>query len=173
MAVIFMKKSTQKTAMALFIVFIFGFSSIAFFVTSFGGQAQTQHQFTPLSSPVVDGPLDPVYKGTYIGASYTWLEYYYTVPNQDFVSFLDSLPGTFTSPNGQPQMIVQKLNDQYLNYSSYLIITSPAGEDKFSEEDPNKVFDSLCRLLAFKPLECGFSVPNTSEENAADNSTQQ
>jgi hypothetical protein len=164
-----MKKSTKKTIMALSIVLIFGLSSIAFFftgITGYGAQQQSQ-EFKPLTTNVVEGKLDPLYKETYVNNGYTWVEFYYGDKQNIFMSFMDSLPSSFTTPTGQPQIVVQKFNETYANESIYFIMTSNYGVEKFSGDEADKMFDVLCRLLTFTPIECSFN-NLTASGNAAE-----
>jgi len=155
-----MKKSTKKLLMALGIILIFGMSSIAFVATGLLGGAQNTNKFTPLESPVVEGELAPIYESTYVGNGFTWIKFYHTNATQEFLSFMDSLPQSFTTTGGQFQIIVQKINSKYLNETNYMIITSNAGQESFSDVSEQKVFDSLCRLLTVTPIDCTLANTN-------------
>ncbi len=148
-----MKKSTKKLMMALGIILIFGLSSISFVATSFFGGQQQQQQFQQLSSPIVDGEVDLLTENTYVENGFTWIKYYYTETDSEFMPFVESLPQAFPANPGQNQIIVQKINEKYLNETNYVVITSPAGQESFSP-DKNMTVNALCRLLTIAPLEC-------------------
>jgi hypothetical protein len=65
------------------------------------------------------------------------------------------LPSALTTPAGQTQIFLQKINSTYANETDYVIITSSAGSDSFSDLSESKVVASLCNLLTLTPVECG------------------
>jgi hypothetical protein len=171
-----MKKSTKKTIMALAIVLIFGLSSIAFFFTGLTGYGTQQTQaFKPLATNVVEGKLSEQYKQTYVQNGYTWIEFYYDPSESMYASIADQLPAAFTTPSGQPQIVVQKINESYANESMYFVVTSNNGIESLSGNETDKMLDVLCRLLSFPPIECGLQnimAPiNETEINTEINST--
>lgn len=152
-----MKKSTKQLIIVLFIILMFGMSTIAFVVTGIvGNTQQQQQQFRPLESTVVEGDLDPVYESTYIQKGFTWLKFYYTEADAAFLSFIDSLPSAYTTNNGQTQLIVQKINSAYGSNSNYIIVSSQQGVEELTENDESEIVQALCRLLTVVPAECAF-----------------
>jgi hypothetical protein len=154
--IVFMKKSTKKFAISLFIILTFGLSSIAYVVTSFvNPSTQENPSAKQLSSYIVDNDVDPLTESTYVQNGFTWVKYYYENLDQKYLDFLQGLQETFSTPSGQKQIVIQKINSKYLNETSYVIITSPAGQESFSP-DRNSAVSSFCRLLTITPIECTF-----------------
>ncbi|MCX6815334.1 MAG: hypothetical protein NT120_00595 [Candidatus Aenigmarchaeota archaeon] len=148
-----MKKSTQKTLMAVIIIFVFGGSILSFAALSFFDTPQTNQQ--QITSNIVNGPIDQSYQSTYVQNGFTWIKFYYTTADQNFISFMESLPSTLTTVNGQPQIILEKINSTYTNETNYIIISNRLGDESFADLSEEKVMESLCRLLTVTPLECG------------------
>ncbi len=150
-----MKKSTKKLLMSLSIILIFGLSSIAFVATGLlgnsGGNTQGQ-QIEQLTSPVVEGNVDPAVETAYIQHGFTWIKYYYKIQDPSFLSFLEGLQQSFTT-NNQVQVIIQKINSSYANEASYIIVESQYGQDSFVP-DNNRTISALCKLLYVTPVEC-------------------
>src|SRR3989344_8036878 len=122
-----MKKSTKKTIMALFIVIIFGMSSAAFVFSGFGGNLGQQDELKPLDKYVVDGPINPQLENAYIQNGVTFLKLYHNeLIDRRIVSFLDQAPETFTTPVGQVQLIVVKINST----ENYVDIINLNGENR-------------------------------------------
>lgn len=138
------------------IILIFGMSSIAFVATNLTGGHQ-QRQFQQLANSVVAGELDPIYESTYVQNGFTWLKFYYTSSGPMFLSFVDSLPSTYTTNSGQIQLIVQKLNYGYAGNQQYVIISSPQGVREIDAPDETKIVNALCELLTVTPAECIFA----------------
>jgi hypothetical protein len=147
-----MKKSTKKLLMSLSIILIFGLSSIAFVATGIFGANPEQNQPKQVK-PVFEGEVDQQTENAYIQKGFTWLKYYYTGFDLELSTYIDSLPQIFQTPNGQTQMIVQKLDKAYLNETNYIIVESLAGSDEFPASI-NNITDTLCRLLTITPAEC-------------------
>jgi hypothetical protein len=150
-----MKKHTKQYLIVLFIILIFGMSTIAFVTTGFLG-GTGGNQFKPLASPIVEGELDPIYENTYIQKGFTWLKFYYTDADPRFLAFIDSLPEAYATNTGQTQMIVQKINKDYAGKQQYVVVSSQQGVDEIENPDKMKIVNSLCALLTFIPAECGF-----------------
>ncbi len=144
-----MKKSTKKTLMALFIVIIFGMSSIAFVVSSFGTEEQQQLQL--LDTFVVDGDIDPLVEDAYIRAGFTFLKVYQNEETPgEVILFANQAPQTFTTNNGQTQLVVQKLTSE----TSYVKISNINGETDIFNVTVSNIFDVLCNNLVALPAEC-------------------
>lgn len=144
-----MKQSTKKKLFAVFIIFTFGMSSLAFVATIFtGGGLPQQEEFKPLESFVVDGPLDSRIESTYVRAGFTSLRFYHD--NDAFLGFVEQLPYVTRTNTEQQQLIVQKIpaNETYIE-----IITVNAVEELRNVTREN-ILVSLCRLLTVTPLEC-------------------
>jgi len=144
-----MKQSTKKKLFAVFIIFIFGMSSLAFVATIFtGGGLPQQQEFKPLESFVVEGPLDARTENRYVQSGFTSLRFYYD--NDAFLGFVEQLPAMTATNTGQQQLIVQKIlaNETYIE-----IITVNAAEDVRNVTQEN-ILAALCRLLTVTPLEC-------------------
>lgn len=70
-----MKKSTKKIVMSLFIILIFGLSSIAYVATSFFGPKENTQQ-NSVQSYFIDGNIDIQTENTYVQNGYTWIKFY-------------------------------------------------------------------------------------------------
>ncbi len=149
-----MKKSAQKTLMALSIVFIFGLSSIAFVFSGFGGQ---QQEPKPLDSFVVNGEIDPRLEDAYIRGGFTFLKFYYDeTTDHTIASFVNEAPGYFTTPSGQKQLIVVKINSA----QNYARIVNINGENDVFNLTDDKLFEALCNQLVAPPTECTIDLLN-------------
>ena len=154
-----------------------GLSSIAFVATGLLGFNQQTQQAKQLSSPVVEGEVDTLTESTYIQNGFTWVKYYYEQPDQNFLFYIQSLPQVYALPSGQTQLIVQKINTKYLNESSYVIITSPQGQESF-QPDIRRIAEAMCKLLTVTPFECllkninqNTTQSNETEANITENNT--
>lgn len=161
--------------MSVFIILIFGFSSIAFYASSV--VSPQEGELKPLTSTVVEGDVDYRLEGAYVNAGFTWVRYYDENMDSDplFVSYLDSLPQAMSTPNGQAQIIVQKLRQRYLNESRYFIASNQRGQRTLSGPDETSVFNALCEILTVTPLECTISSifnQNTTGANSTSDTTE-
>ncbi len=156
-----MKKSTKKIIISIVIILVLGMSSIAFVATGLLGNTQQQQQSQQLTSPIVKGEVDAATETAYIQNGFTWVKYYYTEKDPSFTFFIESLPQAYPTASGQPQIIVQELNEQYSNETNYVTITSLAGQESFSA-DPTKIVSSLCNLLTITPFECLINTNNNT-----------
>ena len=155
-----MKKSTKKTIMALVIILIFGMSSAAFVVSSFGGNlSQQQNQLKPLDKYVVDGPIDQQLENKYIQGGVTFLKLYKNEHvDSSVISFVNQAPETFLTPSGQVQLIVIKINAT----ENYANIINLNGENRVDDLSQDKMFDELCKALLSPPTECSIRALNLS-----------
>lgn len=153
-----MKKSTQKTLMALGIIFIFAMSSIAFVFSGFGGQ-QTNEKLKPLDKFVVDGEIDPRLESAYIQGGFTFLKYYYnSSADAQVTSFINQAPTSFTTPSGQTQIIVVRIQSS----DTFARIVNLNGENEIRDLTNEKIFESLCSALISPPAECVVGVINST-----------
>ncbi len=137
--------------MSLFIVIIFGMSSIAFVVSSFSGSSDTQQQTQKLNSYVIDGDIDPAVENTYVNAGFTFLKLYKNEnTSSDIIPYVNQAPDTFKTNNGQTQLIVQKIDSG----TSYVKILNVNGEHDIFNVTVGNIFDGLCTHLVALPAEC-------------------
>lgn len=138
---------------ALVMAIIFGMSSIAFILSGFSGQ--TQQEFQPLDSNVVEGEIDQFTKDVYIQNRFTFVELIYE--DRSFLaSYVDSLPARFPTPSGQQQIIVQKIKGS----EDIVSISNFNGDFLVTTATPEKIEEKLCERLAVIPIECAFLVQN-------------
>lgn len=151
-----MKKSTQKMMMALSIVFIFALSSIAFVFSGFPAQ---QQQLEPLSSFVVDGEIDPRLEDAYVQNGFTFLKLYYSnETGREITSLVESAPNSFSTPDGQRQLISQKISSQ----ASYVKILNLNGEYDIFNLTPDGIIGAVCERLVVQSTECALISLNFS-----------
>ena len=154
-----MKKDTKKQLMALFIVLIFGLSSIAFFFTSFfGGLNQQQATTNPLDKFVLDGQIDSKVEDAYYKSGFTWMKVYYTDKNEKLYSVVEQLPDIFKAPNGQTQLVVQRLQSN----STFISIYSVNGKEEVTSTDENEIVSKLCSIVVLPPADCAFLNQNVT-----------
>ncbi len=154
-----MKKSTKKTIMALSIILIFGMSSAAFVVSSFGGNLGQQDQPRPLDRYVVDGLVDPQLENAYIQSGFTFLKLYKNDQiDNSIVLFFDQTPEIFLTPSSQVQLIVLKINSTE-NYADIINLNGQTRVDDLSQDG---IFDALCTTLLAPPTECAIRSLNLS-----------
>ena len=154
-----MKKSTKKTIMALAIILIFGMSSAAFVVSSFGGNLGQQNQLKPLDTYVIDGPIDAQLENAYLQGGVTFLKLYHNDQmDSSVISFANQAPETFLTPSGQVQLIVLKINST----ENYVNIVNINGETRVDDLSQDSMFDALCTSLLAPPTECAIRSLNLS-----------
>ncbi|MFA4819513.1 MAG: hypothetical protein WC613_00980 [Candidatus Aenigmatarchaeota archaeon] len=152
-----MRKSTQKTLMALSIILIFALSSIAFVFSGFQTNQNTNTELKPLESFVVDGEINQNLENTYVQNGFTFLKFYYNEStDSDIVNMISSVPESFTTPTGQQQVIVIKIISQ----ETYAKILNINGENLVYNITTDKIFDALCLNLMVMPTECTISALN-------------
>ncbi len=150
-----MKKSTQKMLMAISIVFIFGLSSIAFVFSGFGGEQQ--NELKPLDTFIVEGEIDPRLEDAYIRGGFTFLKLFYNdTIDKYIISFAEQTPNTFTTPVGQTQIIVLKINSP----TNYVKLLNLNGENDIFNLTADDIFNALCLQLLAPPTECVLSAIN-------------
>jgi hypothetical protein len=154
-----MKKSTKKIVMSLFIILIFGLSSIAYVATSFFGPKENTQQ-NSVQSYFIDGNIDIQTENTYVQNGYTWIKFYSNGNDNEFLAFVKNLPNTYTIPSGQHQIIVQKMSTQV--DETYILIESLQGQERVGPE-ANSTVDALCKLLTIPPVECALKSINTTQ----------
>jgi len=152
--VMHMRKDTKKQVMALFIVLIFGLSSIAFFFTSFfGGSTQQQNDIKPLEKFVLDGQVDSRVEDAYYRSGFTWMKVYYSDKNDRVYTTVEQLPDLFKTPDGQTQLVVQRLQAN----STLISIYSVNGrEELLIDADENEIISKLCSVVVLPPADCAF-----------------
>lgn len=152
-----MRKSTQKTLMALSIIFIFGLSSAAFVISGFGGNFGDQDNIKPLDTFMVEGEIDPRLEDAYIRGGFTFLKFYYNEStDRNVISFIEEAPNFFTTPSGQKQLIVIKINSA----DNYAKIININGENNVNNLTIDGLFDALCGQLVAPPTECTIDLLN-------------
>ena len=143
-----MKKQTRQRLMAVSILLLLSLSSIAFV---FSAVTQPQQQISPLTSYVVEGDIDPQLETLYIQNGWTFLKVYNNgTLGPDVVSFINQAPTAFATSQGQPQMVVQKLN----NPRNYAVITNLNGETAINNVTIDDLYTGLCNNLMALPAEC-------------------
>lgn len=154
-----MKKSTQKMLMAISIAFIFGMSSIAFVFFGFGAPVDQQANLKPLDRFVLEEEVDPRLEDAYIRSGFTFLKLYYSDETpREIIAFAEQAPDSFTTPDGQKQLIVIKLDSSL----SYAKITNFNVNNDIFNMTINKLTDELCISLVVQPTECALAALNIS-----------
>lgn len=149
-----MKKETQRTLMSAAIIITFALSSIAFVFGGFfngGGQVTAKTQSKQLDSYVLTGEVDPQTMQSYVDAGYTFMKLYYNSSiDQKIIVFAEQAPATFTTPTGQNQLYVQKIEGP----TNYVTLVNANGSDDYYNLTQDEIFNALCtRLMAASP-EC-------------------
>jgi hypothetical protein len=154
-----MKEDNKKKAMGAFIVITFGLSSFAFIFTGFGGGGAIQNEGTePLTSFVVNEKLSRDTEVLYINNGYTIMQYFYTENSDDI--FIDSLPDTMTTLDGQRQLIIEKISST----DTRVVIESAVDRVVINEVDQLSIFNGLCQTLVVRPSTC--LLQNLTEESS-------
>lgn len=148
--------------MALFIVIIFGMSSLAFVVLYGTGPVEPQQQQNTLDSFVIDGDINQALEFEYINKGYTFLRFYY-VDNEPLLSIVEQIPDTYPTNLNQRQVFVLKIPSN----ETYMKISNLNGENEIYNITNEKIFDIMCENLIVTPSECGLAKllnqTNTSE----------
>ncbi len=145
-----MKKSTKKTLMALAIILIFGISTIAFVATGiFNGAGNQQSQITPLEGYVIDGTINPNTEQAYIQGQFTFLRFYYKEKDALY-DYVSQLPDITALPNGQPQLMVNRLETNETRAE----IINLNGNVEIENLTDSGLFSALCQNLLFTPTDC-------------------
>lgn len=142
-----MKKSTQQKLVVLFILLIFGMSTLAFVFLSIVGQTTPQEE--SIESPVVERELSPYLESLYIQAGVTFLRYYYT-EKDDIYEYVGTLPGTLTAIDGSTQLVVERIQTD----NRRLEIQSLYDNEDIDTLATEEIFLALCRHLISTPPEC-------------------
>ncbi len=146
-----MRKQTKQRIAALVIVVIFGMSSIAFVFGFLGGTPQ-QDEIKPLEKFVFEGQVDPRVEDAYYRGGFTWMRFYYVDKNEVLYSSIDQFPDLFKAPNGQQQMIIQKLESN----ESFVYVYSVNGQEELTAPTEDQIIESVCRVLVLPPPDCAF-----------------
>lgn len=133
--------------MAVSVLLILSMSSIAYVFYNLTGQ--TAQAAKPLTSYVVEGEIDPQVESAYIQNGWTFMKVYSNGLPDDITSFVDQAPSTFTTSNGQTQLVVQKLNG-----TGYAVITNLNGENTIYNMTIDDLYLGLCNNLMALPTEC-------------------
>ena len=159
-----MRRDEKKKLMALTIVLIFGLSSIAFFFTSFfGGLNNQQNDIKPLTNFVFDGVVDSRLEDAYYTSGFTWMKVYYADKNEKIYTSVEQLPDLFKAPNGQTQLIVQRLSDN----STHISVYSINGREEFEGSDESVLIGKLCSVIVLPPADCAFLANNSTVNDTA------
>jgi len=151
-----MKKSTQKTLMAISIILIFALSSIAFVFSGFQS-GQSTNNLKPLENFVVDGEINQNLENTYVKNGFTFLKFYYNEStDSNILNMINNVPESFSTPSGQQQVIVIKIISQ----ETYAKILNINGENEVFNITTDKIFDALCENLIVIPTECAINALN-------------
>ena len=146
-----MKKQTKQRIAALFIVIIFGMSSVAFVFGFLSGTPQ-QDEIKPLENFIVEGQVDPRVEDAYYKGGFSWMKFYYTDKNNLLYQSVDQFPDIFKAPNGQKQLIIQKLESN----ESYVYVYSVNGQEELTNLTEEKLIESVCRVVVLPPPDCLF-----------------
>ncbi|GEM_PF-1811905 len=161
-----MKKQTKQRIAALVIVVIFGMSSIAFVVGSLAGTPQ-EDKIKPLENFVVEGHVDQRVEDAYYKGGFSWMKFYYTDKNDLLYLSVDQFPDIFKAPNGQRQLIVQKLEGN----ESYVYVYSLNGQEELTVPTEEQLIESVCRVLSAPPPDCAFLNQTKTNNTNSNNST--
>lgn len=163
-----MKKQTKQRIAALVIVIIFGMSSIAFVFGFLSGTPQQQNSdLKPLEKFIVEGPVDPRLEEAYYKGGFSWMKFYYTDKTDLLYSSVDQFPDIFKAPNGQQQLIIQKLESN----ESYVYVYSVNGQEEITAPTEEQLLESVCRILVLPPPDCVFLNQTKTNSNTVINSS--
>ena len=151
-----MKKSIQNKLMVLFVVLIFGMSTIAYVFTSATGFG-TPDEVSTLDNFIIEGDVDPNVEFEYTQNGYTFLKYYYK--EGPLLSYVESLPSLFTTNTGQTQLFVVKIPAE----TESITISNLNGVQEVEDLSATAVFVLLCEYIIVTPAECMLSQFNTSQ----------
>ena len=152
-----MKKQTRQRLMAISVLLILSMSSIAYvFYDLIGTQTQ---QIKPLTGYVVDGEIDQQLEATYVQNGWTFLKVYYNdTIDTALTTFLNQAPQTFTTSQGQTQLVVQKLTSA----KNYAVMSNLNGENTIYNMTIDDLYTGLCSNLMALPTECALVGLNLS-----------
>ena len=136
--------------MALFIVIIFGMSSIAFVFLSNTGTTEEQQQQTMLTDFVVEGDVTEALEFQYTRNGYTFLRFYH-VENDPLTEIVEQIPDTYLTNINQKQVFVLKIPAN----ETYIKITNLNTEQEYYNVSNEQIFDIMCETLIVTPSECG------------------
>jgi hypothetical protein len=151
-----MKKATKQKLVVLFIILIFGMSTIAFVFLGITGNIGTEQQ--GLTSPVIEEEIDPQLESAYIQNGITFLKYYYK-EKDDIYNYVGTLPGTLTTSDGQVQMVVERIQS---DEERMVIDSIYGGTEELAEITYDSVLSSLCSHLVSTPPECALRALNSN-----------
>ena len=142
-----MKKSAQQKIVVLFIILIFGMSSIAYVINSV---QNTEQQSIP-SSLILDRELTPQEEAQFIQNGFTSFKFYYTnSTSQDLINYVNSLQETFKTDQGQVQVILQHISSD----KTQIYLVSNRDEETIDNLTQQNIFASLCKTVTIAPFEC-------------------
>jgi len=151
-----MKKSAKQKIVVVFILAIFGMSSIAFVFLSITGQVNSVPQET-IESPVLDREVSPNIESVYIQNGVTFLKYYYT-EKDDIYDYVGTLPNTLTTLDGGVQLVVERIQSDSRRMEIQSLYDSGEVESMTSQD----IFGALCSHLVSTPPECLFASINST-----------
>ena len=140
----------------VFILLIFGMSTLAFVFLSIVGQTAIPQEET-IESPVVEKELSPYLESLYIQGGVTFLKYYYTEKDEIY-GYVGTLPGTLTAIDGSTQIVVERIQDS----SRRLTIQSLYDNQDMDTLTTKEIFLALCNHLVSTPPECALSSINST-----------
>ena len=135
----------------VFILLIFGMSTLAFVFLSIVGQTAIPQEET-IESPVVEKELSPYLESLYIQGGVTFLKYYYTEKDEIY-GYVGTLPGTLTAIDGSTQIVVERIQDS----SRRLTIQSLYDNQDIDILTTKEIFLALCNHLVSTPPECALN----------------
>jgi hypothetical protein len=154
-----MKKKNKQIIMVLFIVIIFGLSSVAFVANNVFGP--TEQQIIKLDKYIIDGDINETLTYQYINNGYTFLRFYYK-ENDPFIQYIEQIPESYKTSVDQIQIFVLKIPAN----ETYMKITNLNGVNEIHNLTYEKIFDALCEYLVITTTECGFKNIMLNQTNA-------
>jgi hypothetical protein len=159
-----MKKITKQRIGVLLVASIFFMSIISYAIMNVLNPEEEEKE--ELKEFVIEGELDPETENEYLGRGFTLMKFYYS--DSDMIFYVDSLPAYLKTNRNQVQLIVEKIESN----ETYALITGPYGEEEVKNVTQTSIFNALCDILLFIPLECGYEeittgniTANTTETN--------
>lgn len=135
--------------MAISVLLIMSLSSIAYVFYDVIGQPTTE--IKPLTTYVVEGDINPQLESLYIQSGWTLLKVYDNGSiAPDVRAFIDQTPASFTTNQGQSQMIVQKYNGS----RTYAVISNQNTDYTINDVTIENLNNELCNSLVVLPTEC-------------------
>lgn len=164
-----MKKETKRQIIVLIIVLIFFSSTIAYVAINAFVPVEQERQ--ELNEFIIQGELGQDIETDYLRRGFTILKFYYSSKDEKTEAFLNQVQDSFKVQD-QVQLIIQLINHSYerdnRTFGNFMVITSANAERELVNATLNDIFDALCDVLLFPPVECGLrAIPkeNTTGES--------